>query len=95
VTQHGRTFLAIADGLDALGRYAFRDQVVLDGCRATLAERNVVFTRAALVAMAFDRDLEIGVFFKPDGLTVERLVAFGRDFGRVEIKEYAIGDRRS
>ena len=46
--------LAVADRLDAVGRDAERHQVVARRDRAALAERQVVFGRAALVAVAFD-----------------------------------------
>src|SRR5690349_19181413 len=57
-----RMFLAPAHCFDAVARDSERDHVILHGIRAPLAQAKVVFRRAALVAMALHRhvDLRIG-----------------------------------
>jgi hypothetical protein len=57
-------FLAEAHGAEAVGRDAQGDEVLLNGTGATVAEREVVFGRAALVAMAFDREANLRVLTK-------------------------------
>src|SRR4029077_4348349 len=47
-------FLAEADGAHAIGRDAQGDEILLHRAGAAIAEREVVFRRAALVAMAFN-----------------------------------------
>ena len=51
-----RTFLAVADGLQLVAGNAQLDQEVLGGGGAPVAQGQVVFGRAALVAMALDGD---------------------------------------
>ena len=58
-----RKLLAVAHRAHAVGRDAERDQIVVRRQRAPLAERQVVFGRAALVAVALDRDLPRRYFF--------------------------------
>ena len=53
-----RDLLAVRHRLQAGGVDAQRDQVVVGGLRAPLAQRQVVLDRAALVAVALDRDAE-------------------------------------
>ena len=47
---------AHADDVDAGGRDAQADEVVADGCRAALAQGQVVLVRASRVGVPFDRD---------------------------------------
>ena len=49
-------FLAEADGVDAIGGDAQRDEILLGGAGAAIAQSEVVFGRTALVAMAFNGD---------------------------------------
>ena len=71
-----REFLAVAHGAHARRRDAERDQIVAGGERAALAERQVVFGRAAFVAVAFDRDLPRRVFLQHAGVLLQvRLAA--------------------
>src|SRR5580700_1744973 len=55
-----RAFLAVADGLQFIGRNSQLDQEVLGGSGALVAQSQVVLGRAALVAMALDGDAGIG-----------------------------------
>src|SRR5579883_671508 len=75
--DHRRTLLAVADRRHAIRRDAERDEHVLHRGGATLAESQVVLARAALVAMAFDRDCHVGVLLKPVGLLLEDLTTLG------------------
>src|SRR5258708_2450119 len=54
-----RTFLAVADRRDASGRDAEGNEDVLHRGGAALAQRQIVFARAAFVAMALDRDRHV------------------------------------
>src|SRR5271168_2324044 len=54
-------FFAEADGAQAVGGDALRDEVLLDGAGATVAEAQVVFRGAAFVAMAFDGHSELRI----------------------------------
>src|SRR5215831_16666130 len=53
-----RTLLAKADHLDPVGRNALLNQGILDLVGAALAQSEVVFVRASLVAMPFNQHLE-------------------------------------
>ena len=53
-----RDLLAVGHGLQAVGGDAQRDQVVVGGLGAPLAEGQVVLDRAALVAVALDGDAQ-------------------------------------
>src|SRR5438046_1649319 len=69
-----RPFLAIADRLEPVGGNALLREEVAGGCRAAIAETEVVFGRPALVAVAFyvNRGIrEIGEY-PLEGLRVRR-----------------------
>src|SRR2546426_7030532 len=51
-----RPFLTVADGLHAVGRDSAVDQILTDCLRAAFAEREVVFGRADVAGVTFDRD---------------------------------------
>src|SRR5262249_52315487 len=68
------TLLAVADGRDPARRDAHRDEHVLDGLSAPLAERQIVLACAALVTMAFDRDCDIGIAAQPISLPRQDLL---------------------
>src|ERR1035438_4616062 len=51
-----RPFLAVADRLQPVRRHAQRLQELLGRCRAPVAQAEVVFGRAAFVAVAFHHD---------------------------------------
>src|SRR3954471_23188333 len=54
--DHLGPLLAVADGFDAIGRNALRDQILAHRIGPALAERKIVLAGAALVALAFDGD---------------------------------------
>src|ERR1700730_17537353 len=54
VPRDGRTLLAGADGRDLRFRPALQQQRAPPGLRPALTQADVVFTRAALVGIAFD-----------------------------------------
>src|SRR3569623_496412 len=66
-----RAFLAVGHGFDAAGRHALADQDFLHGVGATRAQRQVVLTRAALVAMTFDGDADRRILLQPGGLAAQ------------------------
>src|SRR5438046_868126 len=49
-----RLLLAEADGAEAVGRDAQRDEILLDGTGAAITEAEVIFGRTTLIAMTFD-----------------------------------------
>ena len=71
-----------------------RDQHVLDRLGAAFAEREIVFARAALVAVAFDRDRDVRIAPQPIGLSRQDLLRLGRDIGAVEGEEHAVAGTR-
>src|SRR5713101_1684433 len=92
--DNGRPFLAIADCRDPPRGNPRCDQHVLGRLSAPLAEREVIFARASLVAMAFDRDGDIRVSPQPIGLPRQNLLRLGRDIGPVEGEEHAVAGTR-
>src|SRR5262249_5327745 len=81
-----RILLPVADRLDARGRDALCDQILTRGVRASLAERQVVLARAALVAVAGDGDRIVGVLLEPLGLATEGLAAVLADGRHVGVE---------
>jgi len=61
-------FLAEADRLHPAGVHAGRDEGILDGVGALVAERDVVLGRAALVAVALNGDVHAGVLAQEAGV---------------------------
>src|SRR5215831_1929221 len=84
--------LAEAGGPDARRRNALGDEVLAGRIGAPLAERQVVFARPALVAVAGDGDGVVRVLLQPFGLTIERLASVFAQARTVEIEEHAIAD---
>src|SRR5262245_28241737 len=56
-----RPLLAVADGLEPVGRNPAAGEVLAHGSRPALAEREVVLRRADVAGVAFDLDPQIGV----------------------------------
>ena len=59
-----RIFLAEADCIQLIGGHAHRHQIVLGGFGAGIAKRDVVFGRAALVAITLDLQLVVGILLQ-------------------------------
>src|SRR6267378_168745 len=70
-------FLAEADGADAIGGDAQGNEILLDGAGAAIAEREVVFGGAALVAVAFDGHAKLRIVAKELSGRGERLARVG------------------
>src|SRR5229473_1720798 len=81
-----RFFLAEADGGHAVGRAAQRDEVLLHGAGAAIAERQVVFRGAALVAVAFDGHAKLRVVAQELGGLSERLASVRANVRLVEVE---------
>ena len=79
-------FFAEADGIDAIGGDAQRDQVLLGGAGAAIAESEVVFGGTALVAMAFNGDALGRVVAEILGGFAESGASVGANVGLVEVK---------
>src|SRR5277367_2327253 len=59
-----RAFLTVADGFQVIGGDAQLDQEVLGGGSAAIAQREVIFGGAALIAVAFDDHREVGILLE-------------------------------
>src|SRR5450755_2180703 len=68
--------LAVADDVDAVRRDTQRDERLLRGVGAPLAEAEVVLDGAALVAMALDGDRRRRILLKKLGLTLQDKAGF-------------------
>src|SRR5579871_1548188 len=62
--------LAIADGLDVIGRNAILNQRIFGCVGAVVAQGQVVFGGAALVAVALDGDFDVRVLLQKVGVTL-------------------------
>src|SRR5262249_32327727 len=89
---HGRPLLAVGDGLQPVPVDAERDEIVLHGIGAPLAQREVVFARAALVAVTFDRDAILRVLLQPCGLLLQRVLRIRANLVAVVVEEDPIAD---
>ena len=69
-----------------------RDQIILRDFGATRAEREIIFARAALVGMAFDREGVAAILLQPARLLVERGLRGRVQFRRVGFEEDAVAD---
>jgi hypothetical protein len=87
-----RTFLAVGDRVDARRINAERDQIILHDRSAALAKGEVVFTRAALVAVAGDHDADRRVGLQPGGLQLQDFLIVGVQTVFVEVKIDALTD---
>jgi len=67
-----RFLLAVADGLDAIAANSSLDKRVLDRVRAASAQGQVIFGRAALVAVSLDRDVDVGMLLQELGIALQR-----------------------
>src|SRR5690606_4687575 len=76
MTERYRAFLAVGDRRQTVRGNAEGDQVVLDGSSTALAEGEVVFARAALIAVTFDLKRDSGVGVQPCGLALQRSAGF-------------------
>src|SRR5687768_1807839 len=66
-----RPFLAVGDRLQPVCGHAERDEVVARGARALVAKGEVVLRGAALVAVAFHRDLGGAMVLQPERVLLE------------------------
>src|SRR5665213_381849 len=93
VTHRYRTLLAVGDRAHTVGLNAARGQIVAYGLRPAGAECDVVFTRAALVGVAFDGELAVlRISRQPLRLLVERGARLRRQLGRIGFEKHAVAD---
>src|SRR6185436_20498405 len=92
VADRDRAFLAVGNGAHAAGLDAAGRQIVADRLGAAGAERDVVFARAALVGMAFDREGVVAVLLQPMRLLVERGARLHRQLSGIGFEEHAVAD---
>src|SRR6266851_1752073 len=79
-------FFAEADRADAIGGDAQRNEVLLDGAGATIAEREVVFGGTTLVAVAFDGHAKLRVVAQEVGGLGECFASVRANVGFVEVE---------
>src|ERR1700751_2574496 len=82
-----RPLLAPAYRVDPVGGNAQRDKIVLGSLRAPLAEAQVVFRRAALVAVALDRNVNRRIGAQELRVLGQCIARVGTNIGFVEIEE--------
>jgi hypothetical protein len=63
-----RFFFSVADGFDAVAGNTSLYQSTFDRIGAIGTESKVIFRRAALVGMAFNRDVNVGVLLQELGI---------------------------
>jgi len=78
--------LAEADRAEAVGRNAQRNEILLDGVGAAVAEAEVVFGGTTLVAMAFDGDFYRGILLQVISGLRERRASVGTNVGLVVVE---------
>src|SRR6266851_1345506 len=79
-------FLAETDRGQPVGGNAQRNEVLLHGAGAAIAERQVVFRGAALVAVAFNGHAKLRIVAQKLGGLGERLASVGANVGLVEVE---------
>src|SRR5207248_8347429 len=85
-----RFFLALADGLAAVRAHAIPRQLVANGGSPAVAQRQIVFGRAALVAVAFNRKSQIRVLLQELRRGSERLRYLRAQAEAVVIEEHVL-----
>src|SRR5947199_8643501 len=86
-----RLLLAEADGAEAVGRDAQRDEILLDGTGAAITEAEVIFGRTTLIAMTFDGYLELWIALQEVGGPREGRASIGTNVSLV-IVEIGVAD---
>ena len=81
-----RLLFAVADGGDAVGGNAEGDEVLLGGVGATIAESEVVFGGAALVAMTLDGYFDLRVVLQEVRSLGKSVTSVGANVGLVEVE---------
>src|SRR5580704_2492875 len=79
-------FLAEADGLDAARADAGRDQRTLDRSGALVAQSNVVFGRAPLVAVPLNREIHVGMLAEELHIGLHRTLLVAADVRPVVVE---------
>src|SRR3954466_7004614 len=82
-----RLFFAVADGLDAPRGNAGLRKRVAGGAGAAVAQCQVVFGRATLVAVPLDRELPVGMLLQECGARSDLLLRVSTDRVGVVIEE--------
>src|SRR5271166_2413323 len=67
-----RLFFAVTDGFDAIAGDSSLDERILYGVGAIGAQGQVIFGRTALVAMALDGNVNVGMLLQELGITLHR-----------------------
>src|ERR1700694_2748313 len=81
-----RLFLAETDRSQAVGGDAQGNEILFNGAGPAIAQRQVVFRGAALVAMPFDGHPKLRIVAKEVRGLGERFAGVGADIGFIEIE---------
>ena len=79
-------FFAVADGAEAIGRDAQGDEILFHGGGAAIAETEVVFGGAALVAVTFDGGFNVWIGAENFGSRAEGGSRIGANVGFIQIE---------
>src|SRR5215469_14332143 len=79
-------FLAVADGLDAIGPDPSRDERILDGAGTAIPQSQIVFRRPAFVAVSFDGEAKVGMLLQESDVALHGGLLIEPDIGLVVIK---------
>jgi hypothetical protein len=86
-----RPLLAVADGLQPIGRDAQLDEKIFGGTGAAIAQPEVIFGGAALVAMALHHDRGAGELgqngLQSAGIAGESVAGVGSDIALIVVEE--------
>jgi hypothetical protein len=82
-----RDFFAVTGGRQPPGGDSQRFEIILGGVRALRAQSKIIFSRAPLIAVAFDLDSHGGIFLQPIGCCFQRRARVGTQIIAIELEE--------
>jgi len=84
----GGTLFSIRLGLDAGASHALRDEVLLGGVRAAIAQSQVVLVRSTLISITLDGNVLDVPALEAAHALIQAKPGIGADRGGVEVEEY-------
>src|SRR5271165_3401747 len=85
-----RFFLTVADGFNPAGADATRGQRVSDRIGPLVAQSQVVVSRAAFVAVSFNREVDVGMLIEERYVGLQRTLLVSAKVGLVVIKVHIL-----
>jgi len=82
-----RPLFSVADGVNALRTHTGCDERLLHRICASVAGREVVLNRAALIAVPFDREFDVGMLDQELAISPHRLLLVWPNVVLIEIEE--------